>query len=390
MTEQRHTPDSLEEKLEAVLSSGSKRHSDDPLVNAARRVASAPRPTMNASAKADLQARLMEQAQQKYGKPEPLRPNFRPLLRWVVAASVAIIVLTAGGIPPTMASVPGDILYPVKQSVEQLETRFASRAQDRAFVHITHAQRRLEEAETLFERGRADTELIHAALDNLAQAVHIARTEAGFPAQDLREIENRTYALSEALNTLLLAELPTNPGIIDPLLTQAAATQNSEALLPPTATATPTNTATATSTPTLTHTPTATSTPTLTHTPTLTYTPTPTLTNTPLPTNTPVPPTAVPVIIPTSPPVDSSQGWQDDGTCNNPPPAGSPAHGWRARCENQPPPGQGNPPDNPGNPNPPGQSNPPSNPGGGSGGGGSPPSNPGGGNSGNNRGGGKP
>lgn len=36
----------------------------------------------------------------------------------------------------------------------------------------------------------------------------------------------------------------------------------------------------------------------------------------------------------TNPPL-SGQVWQDDGTCNNPPPDWAPANGWRRRCQGQ-------------------------------------------------------
>lgn len=35
----------------------------------------------------------------------------------------------------------------------------------------------------------------------------------------------------------------------------------------------------------------------------------------------------------------TGEAWRDDNTCNNPPPAWAPAHGWRARCEGAPAPG---------------------------------------------------
>lgn len=35
----------------------------------------------------------------------------------------------------------------------------------------------------------------------------------------------------------------------------------------------------------------------------------------------------------------SGEVWRDEGDCSNPPPPWAPAHGWRARCEGAPPPG---------------------------------------------------
>lgn len=39
---------------------------------------------------------------------------------------------------------------------------------------------------------------------------------------------------------------------------------------------------------------------------------------------------------------DDGQVFRDDASCNNPPPPWAPAHGWRARCEGAPAPGNGN------------------------------------------------
>jgi hypothetical protein len=36
---------------------------------------------------------------------------------------------------------------------------------------------------------------------------------------------------------------------------------------------------------------------------------------------------------------EGGETWRDPGDCSNPPPLWAPAHGWRARCEGAPPPG---------------------------------------------------
>lgn len=388
MTDERHTPDSLADALDRMQqrgAAGSPPAGDDPLVNAAQWLAAAPRPEMKPGAKADLEARLLQQAQLQYPTSRTLRPDFSPILRWAVAACVVLIVM-AGAAPVTLASVPGDILYPVKQSVEGLETRLAVTSEARAFLHLTHAERRLRELETLIGRDEVNEPLVDAALSHLARAAQFARAGDGITPATLDEIETRTVSISTALNHLLLGESPEHAGIIDPLLTEIAATQDSGAFLLP---ATATVTSTATSTPTETSTPTATETVTSTPSPTNTETasPSPTLTATETPSATPTvtpsaSPTATPLPADGSIAVDNNGNvmWQDNGRCDNPPPPWAPARGWRARCEGQSPPGQsgnngqGNPPNNPGNPSPPGQQN-------NSGGGGN--------NGGGNRGGGK-
>jgi hypothetical protein len=362
MTKKRHTPDSLADKLDQTLppgSTGKPVEGDDSLVNAALWLASAPRPEFRSEAKAQLQARLIQQAQQQ-AHPKISRPNFSPLLRWAMIASVVLVVMTAA-VPLTLASVPGDVLYPVKQSVEQLAGRLADNPQSQARLHLIHAERRLQEIEVFLERDQVYEPLVHAMLDHLAGAAQIVRTQAGITPEVQFEIEERTLAFSTALNNLLLGESPENSAYINPLMTDVAATQGSGALLlpatetpTPSATSVPTNTETATLTSTATSTPSLTATTTPSNTPTVTATITPSATSSPTATIIVVPPTAVPANDSVAIDANGQIIWQDNGACDNPPPPWAPAHGWRARCE-----GQSQPPQQPGNN---GQGNPPANP----------------------------
>lgn len=415
MTEKRHTPASLAAKLDKTLpphSSQTPTASDDPMVNAASWMASAPRPNLPARATADIQSQILQHAQQQSFDHRTLRPDFRPILRWALVASV-ILAIMATGVPATLASVPGDPLYPLKLTLEQVEVTLASSPQTRANLGLNHAERRLQETRTLLERGQFDAALINASLDNMADSAHIVRSTAGFSPDIIRELETRTIALNTTLAGVI-AEASQLEGAIQSnailLMTQVAATQASGALLlPPTETPMPTATATATETPTMTAAPTeapdATATPAV----------------------LPVPELPIDLII--EGPIQSIDGntvaiydaeielgsddpllriiqigdvlrvggnitrtegdtiivtsvnaeladdtvavggdgqtvWRDSGGCDNPPPDWAAAHGWRARCENQARPGKGNPPGNngrgngstnPGNPSPPGQ-----------------------------------
>lgn len=238
MADRPHTPDSLADALDQSLPPGSAKlppESGDPLVNAAAWMASAPRPNLPAQAKADLQARLIQHAQQQTVNRRTLRPDFRPLLRWAVVASVVLAIMAAG-VPVTLASVPGDSLYPVKQAFEQIENRFATSPSAQVTLMLTHAERRLQEAQTLLNRGQLDAALITASLDQMAAAARIVRSNADLPPQMTHEVETRTLELNTTLANLFVEAGQMNGDVqssVLPLMTAVSATRSSGALLLP-------------------------------------------------------------------------------------------------------------------------------------------------------------
>src|SRR5690606_8573056 len=142
----KHTPDSLADELDRLIQpdrQAAEAASDDPLVQAAMYLANAPRPDLPADAKARIQARMLRHARQQSAK--TLQPDFTPILRWALVASLALIVMLIPAAQVTLASVPGDIFYPLKKTIEQVETTLASSPESRAAVHITHAERRIKE-----------------------------------------------------------------------------------------------------------------------------------------------------------------------------------------------------------------------------------------------------
>lgn len=254
MTEHRHTPDSLADRLDQVLPPENRpaSHDEDPLVDVALRMANAPRPQLSAEARSRIQQQVMQHAarQQVMRRPEF---SIQPVLRWALVASVVLVVLFLPAARVTMASVPGDILYPAKQLVEQVERGLASTDEARAATHLTHAERRIQEAQVLLIRGQLDAPLLRAAQQNMADAAALVRNSPTFdPGLQLR-LEIQTASLSAALDSLLLAATqPDQPlaATSQPVATELAATRDSGLLLPATATAsaTPTSPLTPTTT----------------------------------------------------------------------------------------------------------------------------------------------
>lgn len=399
MTKFKHTPDSLADKLDQALSQGEpQQHTgeSDPLVDAAMRVANAPKPRLSAEAKAS----ILEQMNQHAPAPTIHHYNFQPLLRWAVAAAIILVLLLVPTAQVTLASVPGDVLYPAKKLIETIETTLATTPETQAALLVQHAQRRSDEAAVLFGRGQWNADLIRAAYENIGQAASIVSMKPGFDSNLKNTLQLQTLAINSAMNNLLIvASQPGQPlaATVAPLMTEIAPTQNSDMLLLP-STAAPSPALTETASPAFTDT--ATAVPATETTPTLAPSSTALPTATQLPTIVPPTPTATTIVnLIIEGPVEAINGnivtiygfdvtfdpndpillvlqigdwilvngniaetidntvtitsveaesadsniaisedgatiWRDSGNCGNPPPPWAPAHGWRARCEN--------------------------------------------------------
>lgn len=385
MTEIRHTPDSLADHLDQLIpphSAAPAAQVDDPLIEAAARLANAPRPGLPADARARIEARLLQPPHKQ--KPV-LRPDFGGALRWGLVASAVLVLLFVPTVQATLASVPGEIFYPLKQTIEQVEMSFAASPEAQVMVNLTHAERRTQEAQVLLGRGQFNPGLVTAAYQNLSNAATIIHGKSDFDPNLKLQTQLQTVALTAVINQLLVAAAETENGAHAPLATQIALTRDSGLLMLP---------ATESSTPTMTTTETPTASPTPTETPTHTVVPTSTVTAT-----IPMTPTLETNLVITGPieaingniitiygieitinpddpllrviqvgdkvrinasaaesgantvlvttiniePTDDSLAvsddgqsvWRDTGGCDNPPPPWATANGWRARCEGQ-------------------------------------------------------
>jgi hypothetical protein len=314
------------------------------------------------------------------------------MLRWALVASVVLVLMLISTSQVALASVPGDLLYPLKTQIEQLEINYATSVEARTVVSLTHAKRRAHEIDVLLSRGQFDALLLRLAYDQLTQADNYLTDPADFDGQLAAELIAKSETLRSDLATLLdEASQPGSPlsATLAPQLTALAIIEQDNESPAATATAMASETAT----PSATTSPTATASPT----PTLTLSPTPAISPTatleanivlvgPIeaidgstvtvygiafqfdPDNALLSLLVVGDIvridgqivdtntanvsaagIHTEPGDDtlaiSEDGgtvWRDDGNCDNPPPSWAPANGWRRRCENGGNPGGGN------------------------------------------------
>lgn len=235
---------------------------------------------------------------------------FRPLARgWAVAVVLLALIVGLGGGAAALASnaLPGDALYPVKRSVEQVRTALTVRPESRQQLERSLEQLRRDEAALVAQEQRPVpvefTGRLLAAQDGLWRiegldaAVRVPDAVLGGGAPPPGS-QVRLIAQSDGNGGLIatrvdVLETPSVPGVLVVPAATATPTATPEPTDTPTPSPSPSPSPQATDTPEPTDTPTPT--PTDTATPTATRTPTATPTRTP--TATPTPPRPIEVTI---------------------------------------------------------------------------------------------
>ncbi len=267
---------------------------DDPLVDAARRLAEAPHVALSDAAvrriEARVQARLAETPSLGSSDLFSHRHTLLRVLRLAVAACLVIFVLgTVSAVHASASSLPGDTLYPVKRAIESGRLAVVATS-DEANLRVELAIRRVDEfrrllargdvyphaleessnqlwtAARLLDAGAGDRDRLGPQIDGVAQQQAALAAQA-FPAAS---VEEQAQLQTVTGDSTVLHELY---GDGSPISVEPAATDEPAAIplvsspvpsLTPSATAPPTSTPTATMTPTVTMTATATVTATVT------------------------------------------------------------------------------------------------------------------------------
>ncbi len=175
----------------------------------------------------------------RFALPQPLARN-----SWV-SALLALAILLSGMTATTVAAqsaLPGDVLYPVKLTSEDIQRRLSS---DPLAQHITFSQKRLAEAQALQTQGRYDD--IEKALalyqQELAQMIQLLPTTEVPPEaisrlqQQVTELENLDRMLPEPQQNLVEDSLKQATDVLQQV--QPLAPTSPPAQTSPTPTATP-------------------------------------------------------------------------------------------------------------------------------------------------------
>lgn len=181
----------LDRQIDAVLSSPEHiqqaAQGEDPLLRHAARLAHRPHPALSAEARARIHARILRQ-------PARLRqPDYSLLAQRLIAGFVLVILLAFASLPASAASVPGDLLYPVKLGWESAELALARNPVVAVRVLLVQANRRLDEQQTLYARTRIESRLFEQTLEKLSAAVSALQVVQPAAAQALRTDLGSTY-----------------------------------------------------------------------------------------------------------------------------------------------------------------------------------------------------
>jgi hypothetical protein len=178
----------LDKAVEQILTSDAARraalNSNNVMLQSAARLASdSARPQLSTAAKSAMLQQVLD------AMPQPvttapkvktsehiLRPTFWTIILKAAAGFIAVL-LVAGLVtaPASANSLPGDVLYPVKRSYENVQLAFIQSPQSQAEIHLTQAQTRMDELQRLVLRGDYEETLVVDSLDSLSDAITVAQ-----------------------------------------------------------------------------------------------------------------------------------------------------------------------------------------------------------------------
>lgn len=184
-----HYPDNLDEAAGEDLS---------PFVEVINRLQRAPRPTLNANAKARLEARVLNPSVVSFKH----RTTHRILFRAIAAVLVVVMFIGGGTAWASEDALPGETLYPVKRFVEDTRLSLAISESTEVDLRLEFTRRRLDEFNQLLKEGVVDLAVLHDASDEMD---HIQRLSAS----DATRLD--LIALTEAQQTLLTKAQQTQP-----------------------------------------------------------------------------------------------------------------------------------------------------------------------------------
>ncbi len=252
------------------------------LLSIAVRLPALPATALPADRREAIQARLLKRAAEQQSERLPRRESQPARLAWrrllpAVFAVMAILSLAGWGVTSaSAASLPGELLYPIKRLSEQVAITLAP-VEGQPDLHVTLAQRRLAEYESLSARGEFEPTLIVEAAIEIDTALsqvegadvatsQVSVEQVALQAEtQLQALSDRVAALSvdqqaevQSARTLFAASrarmakimkthpVATPPGQGDPGRSTPTATGTASLTPTGTATATPLPTATAT------------------------------------------------------------------------------------------------------------------------------------------------
>ncbi len=275
-----------------------------PLLEVALRVVSTTAPQLSDEAMDAIQGRLLRRTVELQARPRAenrrlaVFSQWMPRFRLLPVTLVLLVALLMSGVwvsSATAASLPGDVLYPLKRMTERVQLGLALSETGRIWLHIRFAERRLEEVQAVLEqRGQLD----ETTLAEVGDETEAALASAEQLSDDQVEVLTTLATLTERQQAVLAAVKDKAPPQAQAGLTRAMERsrrghERAQVALqgrhqkPPAPTPHPTHTPQPAYTPKPTHTPKPSHTPQPTRSPKPTHTPKPS--HEPQPNHTPKP-----------------------------------------------------------------------------------------------------
>ena len=201
----------LNNQIDAILSSDDALqvalNSDNPLLRVAARLTNNVHPVLPATIKQTIWNNMM-QVLPSSASAGIIRPDFSAWMSRVAAILVIVIVAGIVARPASAGSLPGDILYPVKLTFEQLELRLANSPGAMAETYLNHAEERLQELEQLPPESQFTGTTLQSAMEHVQTASTIA-WENALVEQDiilLEELQSVVITIEQQLVSVVLAD----------------------------------------------------------------------------------------------------------------------------------------------------------------------------------------
>ncbi|MFA6522257.1 MAG: DUF5667 domain-containing protein [Patescibacteria group bacterium] len=130
-----------------------------------------------------------------------------------ITVGASVFVLAVGGWVGTVGaaenSVPGDTLYGVKMISEYTQLRFAS-GEEKAVLHTQFAEKRLQEATVLEQRGESSEPAITAFKSEMTKAGNQLRELQDYGSEDMLAVASEVNAKVDEMNTSIEANNSTS------------------------------------------------------------------------------------------------------------------------------------------------------------------------------------
>ncbi len=145
-----------------------------------------------------LESQLLKEARrlqtQSASRPiAPRRPIWQRRSVFAVMSLTLVFLFLFSAVGVSAASVPGDVLYPIKRAAEQVRLTFTP-DQDQAAVHLELAQARLHELDVLAQRGEVSAGLL---ADIEAETNIVLEHVASLPAEQQQALLTRMASFQD-------------------------------------------------------------------------------------------------------------------------------------------------------------------------------------------------